>query len=475
MTLRDLLKRAFYVLLRVQHVLFRSGLRADAVYPSLLDWKRRRNHVKELRFLRFRNRPTWPDEDHDLYKHPRWWISDRWCFLVATTSGFLHTVFRRRKLQGISDLCVAMSPDERNVDYVKRFFDRIDDTGIATVGLCDCSGVLLPPEKSKVQFRMLWSLFSQGFTSALLAFFDFSGFPYTIYAAAHVAAVRTLCWANDVDRVYLHYLYDPRMYIMAVALSRCLTGKVFLVYHEQLLSFYAAYSAIDASVIVDTRLQKYIAEHLLVDSSVNSPNALYRDYFELYPEKKPQLVSPQYDIAFISSGNWARPGFDGRYSPEQFAVLRGIQENELCDVGQKEISLLRHLIVYAEKHHMKLRILPHPYERRIRAAGIEMIWEQWVDGETVLFDSNDESDSLNAAVAARAVVSMASTLNWWLLQAGFTEVYNDASFFDGDGGVALSAMGPYRKHFYNSFEHLDELLDTSLGYNGLTENSTQED
>ncbi|MDR1775068.1 MAG: hypothetical protein LBS17_01190 [Actinomycetes bacterium] len=303
-----------------------------------------------------------------------------------------------------------------------------------------------------------------GFLVAMLSFLDFSDTDYMRLQNT----LRRIAWfahqAQGID-VLVHKSIEARDNYLV---SSCLSGRTHAqhvsFFGEQPFSFRTPWSQVRGTTVLVSEFQMQQAANL------HSKGLFASGDYRLIDQQKylqglgdATLVKRpiRYDIGFISSGIWARPAHADRAEPHHFQQMKEGTFVPRPDAGY-EMELFRFLISFAEKRRLSLALYLHPYEKQVIEMGVTSPWER-MDGVGTRFVIPEYGQSSVECIAeTRVQISVISTLIWKCIDFGMTDAFQSMRALDqiGTTDVFLESCGPWRRHYFQSFEELEDRLDT---------------
>lgn len=293
---------------------------------------------------------------------------------------------------------------------------------------------------------------------ALRALVDFSWRKYGWIAFGAQQASACVLGKGRIERVYVGHAYDQQMYVATMLLNDLLGMPCAFLTGTTPLHPFFRYAHLRIPIVLSSRAQVPEFEHYrsVGEARYSEPILAGNEFaldFDAIESREPTC-----DIGYYSSGEWARVG--GRIRAEDFeAVRRGAYlDNPLW---RSAAEIMEHLAALSRERGWTLVIYPHPLERQLLDAGIEMPYAHLIDGETVRFDRGDASSRMKL-YEPRAAVSALSTAIWERIELGLGCSFVYAFPDSGLDIVDPVALGEFAECIFASFDELDARLDACL-------------
>lgn len=310
----------------------------------------------------------------------------------------------------------------------------------------------------RTRVGLMARIWAHGLWIGVLGFFDLSGTRLSYIGRAFVQILDAAAVAECTDRLYTFSTAEPIAYVAATYLRDRLGVDVRLVPGNTLLYRWQRCCHLRAPIVLCSKAQEYELAYFAERRMNNAGPATYAGN-EYALDLVGADTEPKVDLAYFSSGMWARIGGLARTDD-----LEGIRAMRYADNPYYRATedILTTMTGIARERGCHMRIYLHPYERLLIAEhGIEPPYAGLADGELVTLDTSPGS-SRPRMWEAKVAVSLQSTIIWERLDAGlpasFMYRFDDPemNWFDPD------AIGPFAYASFSDMVALQERIVDAL-------------
>lgn len=342
--------------------------------------------------------------------------------------------------------------------FISHFFNNSDDYEV--VQYINGSSIYIHNTTiKKILFSFIvWFRFLQ--SSFIAVFSKKAQLKVTYIRALNVINTGIFCDSSQTSFFFFRQ-YSPLSYYTSLVMSDWLkysnvyaiAGSTFM--YTKRYSFFPKVHLCLCSKYQEEEAGNYLRLGWIVCRDVRMTG--FEEYY-MYKDIKPQ--EPVFDIGVYSSGWWAREG--GVYQSNDIEAIRQYRfmDNQIYS---DFLDMLRVLHEIKIKYNLKIKVYPHPYERRLaNEYGIECPYIPFLVDKDFAFDSDSQMNSINKIYECNIGISIASTIvgDRWNLGLNAISLTNDtvSSF------LKPKYLGKYSKYIISSSNELFNLVPKLLGY-----------